>query len=215
MCVGAPWEHVAIDIRGPHPLSNKGNKFIFYRTGPFTKFAFAFPLRTHNAHTVAKYLVERVFLTHGVPLQFLSDRGAEFKGLLFREVCEILHIGKIRTTSYKPSTNDALERMRRTLNTMLGKVVEEKQKNWDAHVAYVMAGYNATVHSATGYSPNRLVYGRELQFPNELLYVDVIERDIDPRRYSEFVEEQRKMFRILYALVRNSLGLTDERRKKY
>jgi len=28
MCVGAPWERLAIDITGPHPISGKGNKLI-------------------------------------------------------------------------------------------------------------------------------------------------------------------------------------------
>jgi len=48
MCVGAPWERLAIDITGPHPLFGKGN---------FSKYAFAFPVRNHEARTVAKYLV--------------------------------------------------------------------------------------------------------------------------------------------------------------
>jgi len=155
MCVGAPWGRMAIDITGPHPVSSKGNKFIITVIDPFTKFGFAFPVQNHEAPTVAKYLVEWVFLIHGVTLQLLSDTGAEFEGNIFPEMCEMLVVDKIRTTSYKPSTNGALERMHRTLNTMLGKMVDEKQSKWDAHVAYAMAAYNATVHGSTGFLPNR------------------------------------------------------------
>jgi len=160
MCVGEPWDRMAIDITGPHPVPSKGNKFIITIIDHFTKFEFTFPVRAHDATTVAKYLVERVFWTYGVPLQLLSDRGAEFEGSIFREVCAILGVDKIRTTSYKPSTNGALKQMHQNLNTMLGKLVDEKQNDWDAHVAYVMAAYNATVHSSTGFTPNRLMYGR-------------------------------------------------------
>jgi len=85
----------------------------------FTKYAFAFPIRPHDAVTIAKHLVELVFLVYSVPLQLLSDRGAEFECSLMTEVCRLLEIDKIRTTSYKPSTNGALERVHRTLNTML------------------------------------------------------------------------------------------------
>jgi len=148
MWAGAPWEWLVIDITGPHPISVKGNKFTITVIDHFTKYAFAFPVRNHEARTVVKYLVKRVFLIHGVPLQLLSDRGAEFEGHIFQEVCELLGVDKLRTTAYKPSTNRALERMRRTLNTMLGKIIDEKQKDWDVHVAYVMTAYNATVHSA-------------------------------------------------------------------
>jgi len=154
MCVGAPWERVAIDITGPHPQSVKGNKFMITVLDHFTKYAFAFPVRSHDAVTVAKYLVERVFLVYGVPTQLLSDRGAEFEGSVLSEVCRLMEIDKIRMTSYKPSTNGALERVHRTLNTMLGKIVSEQQRDWDSHVPYVLAAYNATDHSATGYTPN-------------------------------------------------------------
>jgi len=64
MCVGAPWERVAIDITGPHPVSSRGNKFIITVMDHFTKFGFAFPVRNHEAPTVGKYLVERVFFTY-------------------------------------------------------------------------------------------------------------------------------------------------------
>jgi len=100
-----------------------------------------------------------------VPLQLLSDRGAEFEGHIFQEICELLGVDKLRTTAYKLSTNGALEKMHRTLNTMLEKIVDEKQKDWDVHVVYVMTACNATVHSATGFTPNRLVFGREMRYP--------------------------------------------------
>jgi len=90
MCVGAPWERVAIDVTGPHPQSSKGNKFMVTMLDHSTKYAFAFPIRAHDAVTVAKHLVERMFLVYGVPLQLLSDTGAEFEGSLMTEVCRLL-----------------------------------------------------------------------------------------------------------------------------
>jgi len=68
MCMRAPWERVAIDVTGPHPQSSKGNKYMVTMLDHFTKYAFAFPIRAHDAVTVGKHLVERVFLVYGVPL---------------------------------------------------------------------------------------------------------------------------------------------------
>jgi len=214
MCVGAPWERLAFDITSPHPLSGKGNRFIITVIDHFTKYAFAFPVRNHEARTVAKYLVEKLFLIHGVLLQFLSDRIAEFEGHIFQEICELLGVDKLRITAYKPSTNGALERMHRTLNAMLGKIVDEKQKDWDVHVAYVMTAYNATVHSATGFTPNRLVFGEEMRYPNELMYVGVGDKTLDDKSYSDFVEDQRSNFRDGFDRVRESLGLNADKSKK-
>jgi len=199
---------------GPHPLSGKGNRFIITVIDHFTKYAFAFPVRNHEARTVPKYLVDRVFLVHSVPLQLLSDRRAEFEGHIFKEICALLGVDKLRTTAYKPSTNGALERMHRTLNTMLGKVVDDKQKDWEVHVAYVMTAYNATVHSATGFTPNRLVFGKEMRYPNELMYVEVEDKTMDDESYSDFVESQKKNFREGFDRARKSLGFNAERSKK-
>jgi len=73
MCVGAPWEQVVIDMKKPPPQSSKGNKFMVTVLDHFTKYAFAFNVRAHDAITVTKYLVEWVFLVFGVPIQLLSD----------------------------------------------------------------------------------------------------------------------------------------------
>jgi len=214
MCVGAPWERAAIDITGPHPQSTKGNKFMKTVLDHFTKYAFAFPVRSHDAITVAKYLVERVFVVYGVPTQLLSGRGAEFEGSVMTEVCRLMEIDKIRTTAYKTSTNGALERVHRTLNTMLGKMVSEKQRDWDNHVAYVLAAYNATEHSATGYTPNMLVYGRELRFPNELMYADVGDDEVTLISSIPFVAERQALFQKAFTLTREMLGKAAERSKK-
>jgi len=214
MCVGAPWERVAIDVTGPHLQPNKGNKFMVTVLDHFTKYAFAFPVRAHDAVTVARHLVERVFLVYGVPIQLLSDRGAEFEGSLMTEVCRLLEIDKIRTTSYKPSTNGALDRVHRTLNTMLGKIVSENQRDWDTHVVYILAAYNETEHSAMGYSPNMLVYGRELRFPNELLYNNVDDHEVTPVSSVEFVAERQLLFKKKFTLAHETLGSAAERSKK-
>jgi len=94
MCVGAFWEKLAIDITGPHPLFKKGNKFIITIIEHFTKYGLAFPVKNHEAKTVAKYLVEKVFLIYGVPMQLLLDRGAEFEGMIFKEICDLLGVDK-------------------------------------------------------------------------------------------------------------------------
>jgi len=131
------------------------------------------------------------------------------------EVCRLLELDKIRTTAYKPSTNGALERVHRTLNTMLGKVVSENQRDWDDHVAYVLAAYNATKHSATGYSPNMLVYGKELCFLNEHMYTDVGDNVLSAVSFVDFVAERQELFRKSFAAARETLETAAELRKRH
>jgi len=103
--VGSPWERIGVDVTGPYPRSSKGNVYIITAFDHFTKYAFAMPVRNHEATTVARFLVDKIFIQFGVPRQLLSDRGAEFKGKIIKELCEVMGIDKLRTTSYHASCN--------------------------------------------------------------------------------------------------------------
>jgi len=166
--VGEPWERISLDITGPHPRSSRHNQYILTCVDHFSKWAEAIPLTNHTAVTVARALMTHVFSRFGDPLQLLTDRGSEFERELFSQFMKWMEIDKLRTTAYQPSTNGAVERFHRTLNTMLGKVMSDLQRDWDDRLPAVMAAYRASPHDATGYSPNRLFLGREVRMPLDL-----------------------------------------------
>ena len=202
MTVGAPWERVGIDLTGKHPRSRRGNYYILTYIDYFTKWAEAYPIPNKEASTVCRLLVEEIFPRYGVPLQVISDQGREFDNRLIKGVCDIMGADKIRTSPYKASTNGAVERFHRTLNAMLGRVVCESQRDWDERVPMVMAAYRASRHEATGYSPNFLMFGREVRAPltwywgpNETAYVSL----------NDFVEEIRTSEEQAYALAKSQL----------
>ena len=76
-----------------------------------------------------------------MPIAILTDRGKEVDGQLMAEICRLLDIDKQKTTAYKASTNSAVERFHRTLNSMMGRVVDEHQRDWDVMLPYVMAAF--------------------------------------------------------------------------
>jgi len=84
----------------------------------FTKWAEAYPLRNKEAETIAKVLVEQLFCRFGPPLSILSDQGKEVDGRIMNEVCRLFGVAKLRTTPYKPSTNQ-VERFHKTMNAIL------------------------------------------------------------------------------------------------
>jgi len=167
---GEVWEKIAIDLTGPHNRSRNGNVYILTIIDIFSKWVETIPIRNKEAITVSKALFDHVLSRYGIPLQILSDRGLEFEGSTLEELCRLLDIDKVRTTAYKPSTNGAIERFHRTLNSMLAKVISEDQRNWDEKLPYVMAAYRASIHESTHFSPNFLMFGRENRAPVDLLY---------------------------------------------
>ena len=73
-----------------------------------------------------------------------------------------MDIDKWRTSSYHPAGNGVLERFHGTLNSIIGRTISATQQEWDLLLPYVMAAYRASRHEATGYTPNYLVMGREV-----------------------------------------------------
>jgi len=211
---GAPFEKISLDVTGPHPKSASGKCFILTVLDHFTKWAEAFPITTHTAPVVAKILAEQVFSRFGIPLQILTDQGKEFESVLLFELCKALQIDKLRTSSYHPSTNGALERFHRTLNSMMAKTVSDSQRDWDLCLPMVMAAYRASPHSSTGYSPNFLMFGRENLAPLDLIYGFPVEEIEIQDSYDSFVWQYQQRSREAYQNAREHLQVVANRSKK-
>jgi len=210
---GEPWERISIDITGPHPKSSRQNVFILTLVDHFSKWAEAIAIRNHTASTVANVLMTHVFSRFGMPLEILTDRGTEFESELFNQLLRWLEIDKLRTTAYKPSTNGVVERFHRTLNAVLGKVTSENQRDWDERLPYAMAAYRASVHTSTGFTPNRLFLGRENRMPVDLVMGLPPKETNGNHLVDDFVARQQEIADETYQLVRRYLGQNAQRRK--
>jgi len=160
MLIGGPGERWALDLQGPFPPSN-GYKYLFTAICPFSKFGVCVPLRNKEASTVARALVDHVFLKWGLCFTILTDQGLEFEAELLKELCNILGVTRVRTSAYRPQGNGGCEVWHRTINTMLAKVISTGQRDWSEWVPYITFCYNATVHSASGFAPFFVFTGRQ------------------------------------------------------
>ena len=106
-------ERIAIDVLGPLPATEAGNKSII--ADYFTKRVETFPLPNQEAKTVADKLVNEVICRFGIPLIIHSDQGRNFESALFAELCLLLDIQKTWTTPYHPQSDDMVEQFNRTL----------------------------------------------------------------------------------------------------
>ena len=131
-----------------------------------------------------------------------------------KEICGALDIEKLRTTSYKPSTNGCVERFHRSLNSLLAKVVSNNQRDWDEWLPSVLAAYHASTHESTGYTPNFLMFGREVRVPLDLAYCDPEIWRENPR-YCDFVETRLEKMRDSFEHAREQLGVSATRSKSH
>ena len=167
---GAPMERIAVDFIGPLPMTENGNEHLLVVSDYFTKWVECFPLPNQRADTTADALVTQFFSRFGAPLIIHSDQGRDFESNLFSEMCKLYGIKKTRTTPYHPRSDGMVERFNRTIQQMLKAYVNEHRNDWDEHVPYLTMAYRATVHDSTGYSPNRLMLGREISLPIDVMF---------------------------------------------
>ena len=113
--VGSPMERLALDILGPLPVTDLGNKYILIVADYFSKQVEAFPIPDQEAQTVASLLVKDVVCWFGAPVLIHSDQGRNFESALFTEMCQLLGMKKTRTTAYHPESDGIVERLNRTL----------------------------------------------------------------------------------------------------
>ena len=164
-CPGYPFERIALDIMGPLPTTESGQKYILVVGDYFSKWTEAFPLPNQEAKTVAEKLVHEVIARYGAPEKIHSDQGRNFEAQLFQEMCILFNMDKTRTSPYHPESDGMIERMNRTLQDMLAKYVSHHQRDWDEHLPLVMMAYRSSIHASTQYTPFCLLFGHEMRLP--------------------------------------------------
>lgn len=209
--VGAPMERIAADVLGPIPTSDSGNKYLLMDY--FTKWTEAFPLPHQEAIKVAEVIVKEVVSRFGAPLSLHSDQGCNFESAAFSEMCSLLGIKKTRTTPLHPQSDGMVERFNRTLEAQLSKFVSNHQRDWDQHVPLLMMAYRTAVHDTSGNTPAKLMLGRDLRLP-----VDLLTGRPDNEPLSEAtdyaIDLQEKLERV-HDFARNNLKLKSDKMKEY
>lgn len=93
------------------------------------------------------------------------------------------------------------------MNAMLGKIVDVHQKDWPDHLKYIVLAYNSTVQDSTSFSPNFLMFGRELP-----MAVDVVLGSLpgEPQSVNDYAAYVVERMASAYELVRQYLGKAAE-----
>jgi len=187
---GARLQRSSLDILGPLPRTDSGSRYILLITDYFSKWVEAVALPDIEAVTVARAFIDHFVTRFGVPAQVHTDQGRQFEARLFKELCSILGTDKTRTTPYWPQSDGFVERMNRTLEDLLSKMVQTNQKDWDMCLQIAMLAYRSSVQESTGYSPAQMMYGMELNLPVHLLLGPLPTEDDNLHQFSWKLRER-------------------------
>ena len=116
------------------------------------------------------------------PQTLQTDQGANFVSEVFRNTCGILKSNKIQSTAFHPASQGSIERSHRVLAEYLRHYVSEDQTNWNSCVPFATYVHNTTEHSATGFTPLELVFGRPSTLPSTLKKPSDLQYNYDDTR---------------------------------
>ena len=213
---GYPMQIVAADLLGPLPESENGNSYILVVADYFTRWMEAFALPNQEATTVANKLVDEVFLRFSVPEQLHTDQGRQFESQLLHEVCKLLNIHKTRTTPYHPQSDGLVERLNRTLLSMLSTCTHDHPFDWEHHLRKVCMAYNSSVQSSTGYTPFYLMFGCQAQLPVDIIYrPSCTDSQSAPPSTSAYASQLQTRLLTAFDLVRDHASTHHKRQKAF
>ena len=181
----------------------------------FTKYGFAFDVKSENALNLAKLLYRHVYTKFGIPLVVHTDQGKSFLAKVVQELNKMLDIEHTTTTIYQPQSNGACERLNRTVIDRLGTLPPNQKQKWHEQLHGLMLVYNSTVHYSTGMSPFQAMFMRSPRIPVDcLLKIPQVNNDENVKSPQSYAESKMKELQEMYTQCAQNTLKSHKRNKK-
>uniref|UniRef100_A0A5S6QZJ1 Integrase catalytic domain-containing protein n=1 Tax=Trichuris muris TaxID=70415 RepID=A0A5S6QZJ1_TRIMR len=168
-----------------------------------------------SSQQVADFLMKSIVLWHGTPKRLISDQGTAFTAEKMQTTLAQLKTEHGMASAGHPQSNGLVERVNRTLSSILVAYVNSKHTNWDEFVPYAMFAINTMDQSSTKMSPFELIYGRLAVLPTDSCFPWPEEAVETYENFKQLVETLRAMFRTQCAEAqKKQKSLHDRRRKR-
>ena len=212
---GIVMERVHMDICGPLPKTEQGNIYILVLIDQFSKWVELYPISDQTSLTLLQNMVLDFFLHYGVPYQLHSDGGKNVDSNLVKKLAAAFNIAKTRTTPYHPQSNSQVERVMRTIMEIARTMVTQ-QNQWDEYCKYIAHSIRATPHTITGFTPNKMMFGREINMPEDIFFdCSQMEHNVKPMLPQDWVDTITSRLKAVHQVVRKYMKATQVRNKKY
>jgi len=161
---------ICIDIIGPLPPTEYGNRYILNMTDAATKHITAQPMKDKTAKTAARIFLFFYVLIFGVPHELYSDQGKEFIADILKELCSILGITHTFSSAYHPESNGQIERKNGFLKEVVRTISNSDESNWDIVLPFAVFAINTSIPRGFEKSSFFLTFGIEPLTVLDLVY---------------------------------------------
>ena len=196
-----PLQRVAMDLVGRY-CESEGNRYVLTMIDVFTRFTVTVPITDKQPRTIAQAIFKHLICVFGVPESILTDQGREFVNAGLASMCRTFGIRKIMCSPNSNSKgNGHIERYHRWLNSSMYALQIQHGPLWSRYVCAVTFAYNSVANESTGFSPHRLMFGRQPVLPDDVCY-GFTERSENEIQENYHIRAGREM-REAYDHVRN------------
>ena len=157
-----------IDLIGPLPTTEDGNRYILSIIDHFSKYAHTAAIHSRRTEIILEHL-EKACAILGHPKRILSDNAREFNNEVCQKWAEQKRLTKdsrlqwVHGSPYHPQSQGAVERFNQTLISKLKKLSEFREDIWDRQLQAATKAYNNSLNRAIDCAPVEIW---ELSKPN-------------------------------------------------
>ena len=155
-----PFDHVAVDLFGPLPVSSNGYLYVLVLVDVATRFIILRPMRSKTAAETADTLA-LIIADFGVFKIMQSDNGKEFSNKLVAALKRACGFEHRFISAYHPRANGLSEAGVKVAKVLLFKLLGDNTAAWDRRLPAVQYGLNQRVMLRTGMRPFTLFFGRQ------------------------------------------------------
>lgn len=205
-----PFQIVALDFIQNLPRSRNGNCHLLVLMDIFSKWSILVPVRKIEAKSVCRIVENEWMRRYGTPEVIISDNATTFTGKEFQQMLQRRGIKHWANARHHSQANP-VERVNRTINACLRTYMREDQRVWDTRIAEVEEMVNTTVHSSTGYTPYRILYGHEKVVKGQ---EHRLEREKGELSMEERDQHRKDVGGNIFDVVKKNLQKSDEKCRK-
>ncbi len=208
--VNKPFQMIGIDVAGPMTRTKDGNLYIIAATCYFSKYAITKATKDFTAYTTAKFIFEDIICKYGHVEIILTDQGRNFEADLIKELCKLLGVEKLRTTSYHPKAAGEIERFNKSIKTMIACYVNQFHDDWDQYLIQLTFAYNTSANESTRISPYKVIFGRD-----ETTIYDIDQKANSNIKPNSYVDEIIKNKIKINEIVKANINKAQQKQDKY
>ncbi|QRW18713.1 Retrotransposable element Tf2 protein [Rhizoctonia solani] len=156
-----PWQHVSYDMIVDLPKDGSSDSILVI-VDSFTKYVILVECsKKLKAPELADLFLHHIWKRYGMPEKTVLDQGRVFNNKFLKALYQCLGIDPHFSLVYHPQSNGQTEHVNPTIEHYLWAYSGVNQKDWVKWLPMAEFAYNNAVHSATGKSPFKALYGWE------------------------------------------------------